>query len=415
MKNRLKIKLALPALLLLALTSCKDTPTIEPPAPEKNTPKLYNIFISYGNENSTTSYYTLSVSDLLKDTIITPIKSGLSPEGITSWSGIYSAVHGNNFYYTEDGNVIKKQRIENGRYKEIGNLVAKSGTWDLGMMKTVFNANGLNFLSWAVRPNVSENVIEKDLYIVDTARNMSIKSVKPLKIPVRSYDTYDDKGVLNVKTEDPITPSSFSIHDNKLFMGYLYSWDLTTKNDTTYMLICDYPSLENAKLLKDARQGHVSGRWSASSSSFLDERGDYYFTTRSNNTNKFGFLRIRKGQTVIDPEYTYSFDIGSAVPEDEVKSFTSDRHVYLKNGLAFIGGLIVDVYNKKIVKNISSLGMGKVQGTMDTFTEDQNPYVILKTDDARWFVAKYNVDQGTLQRGIEIKGATYVQRIARVR
>lgn len=415
MKNKLKIKLALPALTLLALASCKDTPNLGPPAPEKNTPKLYNIFMSYGNENSTTSYYTLSVSDLLKDTVISPIKSGLSPEGITSWSGIYSAFHGNNFYYTEDGNVIKKQRIENGKYREIGNLVTQNDDWQLGMMKTVFNTDGLIFLSWAVRPNVGQNVIEKDLFIVDTARNMSIKSIKPIKIPVRKYDTYDDKGNLNVKTEDPITPSSFSIHDNKLFMGYLYSWDLTTKNDTTYMLICDYPSLANVKVLKDARLGHVSGRWSASSSSFLDEKGDYYFTTRSNNTNKFGFLRIRKGQTIIDPDYTYSFDIAANMPEDEIKSFTTDRHVYLKNGLAFIGGLIIDVYNKKIVKNINSLGLGKVQGTMDTYTEDNNPYVILKTDDARWFVARYNVDEGTLKKGLEIKGPKAIQRIARVR
>lgn len=415
MKNNLKNKLALSALGLMLFTSCKDTPALAPPAPEPNTPKLYNIFITYGNENSTSTYYTLSVSDLLKDTVITPVKSGLSPEGITSWSGIYSAFHGNNFYYTEDGNVIKKQRIENGRYREIGNLVAKSGSWDLGMMKTVFNSDGLNFLSWAVRPNVAENVIEKDLYIIDTARNMSIKSAKPIKIPVRTYDTYNDQGIINVKTNDPITPSSFSIHDNKLFMGYLYSWDLATKNDTTYMLVCDYPSLANVKVLKDARLGHVSGRWSASSSSFLDEKGDYYFTTRSNNTNKFGFLRIKKGQTVIDPDYTYSFDIAANIADDDVKSFTTDRHVYLKNGLAFIGGLIIDVYNKRIVKNINTFGMGKVQGTMDTYTEDNNPYVILKTDDARWFVAKYNVDEGTLKKGVEIKGPTYIQRIARVR
>lgn len=415
MKNNLKIKLALCAVGFTAFTACKDTPNMAPPAPETKSPKLYNIFMTYGNENATTSYYTLSVSDLLKDTVISPVKSGLIPEGINSWSGIYSAFHGNNFYYTEDGNVIKKQRIENGKYREIGNLVTQNDDWQLGMMKTVFNENGLNFLSWAVRANVKENVIEKDLYIVDTARNMSVKSVKAIKIPVRSYDTYDDKGQLNVRTEDPITPSSFSIHDNKLFMGYMYNWDLTTKNDTTYMLICDYPSLANVKLLKDARLGHVSGAWYASSSSFLDEKGDYYFTTRSNNANKFGFLRIKKGQTVIDPDYTFSFDIGATIPADEVKSFTTDRHAYLKNGLAFIGGLIIDVRNKTIVKNINSMGLGKVQGTMETYTEDGNPYVILKTDDARWFVAKYNVDEGTLKRGVEIKGPKAIQRIARLK
>ena len=59
--------------------------------------------------------------------------------------------------------------------------------------------------------------------------------------------------------------------------------------------------------------------------------------------------------------------------------------------------------------------MGKVQATMETYTEDNNPYVILKTNDSRWFVARYNVDEGTLKRGVEISGPKTVQRIARVR
>lgn len=397
------------------IQSCSKTPdTGNKPDDTKQT-KEYAIFVTVGNSSSSENYYTLTTADLMKDTLLSPVNSGIEPDNITSWADIYSVFYQGSFYYTQDGNIISKQRIINGKYKELGNIVASAGSWQLGMMKTFFNNNGLNFLSWEVKYNQAEDVIEKNLYIIDTAA-MTIKSNNPVKFPVPGFTIYDNNGNPMAKKDIPLTPSSFSIRDNKAFIGFYYDW--ITKLDTAYMLVCDYPALTNVKLLKDNRLGHVSGAWYASSSSFTDENGDYYFSTISKNKT-YGLLRIKSGTTVIDPDYAYDLkevgNISGAVSWGDYAG--SDHHVYIKSGLALMGSYIIDVRNKKVIKDLNSFGLGKVQITMDTYTENGNEvYVVLKTDDARWFVAKYDVAANTLKRGVEIhSGIKGISRIGRLK
>ena len=397
------------------IQSCSKTPgTGNKPDDTKQT-KEYAIFVTVGNSSSSENYYTLTTADLMKDTLLSPVNSGIEPDNITSWADIYSVFYQGSFYYTQDGNIISKQRIINGKYKELGNIVASAGSWQLGMMKTFFNNNGLNFLSWEVKYNQAEDVIEKNLYIIDTAA-MTIKSNNPVKFPVPAFTIYDNNGNPMAKKDIPLTPSSFSIRDNKVFIGFYYDW--ITKLDTAYMLVCDYPALTNVKLLKDSRLGHVSGAWYASSSSFTDENGDYYFSTISKNKT-YGLLRIKSGTTVIDPDYAYDLkevgNISGAVSWGDYAG--SDHHVYIKSGLALMGSYIIDVRNKKVIKDLNSFGLGKVQITMDTYTENGNEvYVVLKTDDARWFVAKYDVAANTLKRGVEIhSGIKGISRIGRLK
>lgn len=385
------------------LQSCKDTPDVTPSGEEA---KQYAVFVTVGNTSSGENYLTLTTDDLMKDTVISPVNAGIEPDQITFWSNIYSAFNSGSFYYTLEGNVISKQRIINEKYKEVGNIVAAADSWQLGMMKTVFNNSGLNFLSWEASYNAQENVIEKNLYIVDTA-TMSVKSKNPIKFPLPTYPLYDGDGDVIPKEDMVFTPSSFRIADNKLYVGYYYYWE--TKIDTAYMLVCDYPALTNVKLLKDARLGHVSGYWYASSSSFTDENGDYYFTTYNEASKSYGVLRIKNGASEIDQ--TYAFDLkGNDFP------YRDDFHAYFKNGLAFIAPYVVDVRNKTVVANLNSFGLGNVQITMESYVENSNElYVIMKTADARWFVAKYDAAKNTLTKGLEINGGVnQVSRIARL-
>ncbi|RYZ91914.1 MAG: hypothetical protein EOP47_30850, partial [Sphingobacteriaceae bacterium] len=331
------VLLKLLAIILLAIPvlvqSCKKTPSNR----VVEQAKQYGVFVTIADEISGDSYYTLSTDDLMQDTVLSPVGSGIEPDNITFWADIYSAFYNGAFYYTQEGNIISKQRIVNGRYKEQANIVVGDG-WDLGMMKTVFNENGLNFLSWMTYYNASENVIEKTLYVLDTAR-LSVKSSNKIKIPFPKFPIYNSEGVEVAKEDVPITPSSFAIRDGKVFMGYYYDW--ATKLDTAYMLVCDYPALNNVKLLKDSRLGHVSGAWYASSSSFTDENGDYYFTTVNKN-EKYGILRIKKGATEIDPTYAYDLSSIDLKGNDQWGYASSDYHAYLKNGVAFIGSHIID-------------------------------------------------------------------------
>lgn len=386
--------------------SCDKTPG-NSVKPEET--KEYAIFVTVGNEaTGGENFYTLTTDNLMKDTVLSPVNSGVEPDNINFWSAIYSAFYKGDFYYTVEGNVISKQRIVDGRYKEMGNIVVESG-WQLGMMKTLFNDNGLNFLSWEAKYNEAENVIEKNLYIVDTA-TMSVKSKNPIKFPPPSYKIYDEEGKEILLKDLQFTPSSFTVRDGKAFVGFYYHW--LTKIDTAYMLVCDYPSLENVKLLKDNRLGHVSGNWYASSSSFTDENGDYYFTT-SNSSNKYGLLRIKKGETEIDASYAYDMSALNVAGSDEWGYASGDHHAYLKNGIAFVGSYVIDVRNKKVVADLNSYGLGTVQTAMDTYTENNNDlFVILKTSDARWFVGKYDLAANSFTRGTEIHGG--VQTVTRL-
>lgn len=396
------------------IQSCSKTPSNGSKPEEPKPVKEYAVFITVGNASTSENYYTLTTADLMKDTLLSPVNSGIEPDNITFWADIYSVFYQGNFYYTQDGNIISKQRIVNGRYKELGNIVAAADSWQLGMMKTLFNNNGLNFLSWEVKYNQAEDVIEKNLYIIDTAA-MTVKSNNPVKFPVPSFTIYDTDGTPMDKKDIPLTPSSFTVRDNKAFIGFYYHW--ITNLDTAYMLVCDYPALTNVKLLKDHRLGHVSGVWYASSSSFTDENGDYYFTTISKNKT-YGVLRIREGSTEIDPDYSYDLkELGNlAGPANSSEYPGADHHAYIKNGIAFMGSYIIDVRNRKVIKDLNSFGLGKVQTTMDTYTENGNDvYVVLKTDDARWFIAKYDLAANTLKRGVEIhSGIKSISRIGRL-
>lgn len=396
------------AMLLLA---CSDTP--DNVAPEDI--KKYAVFVTAGNANSEEAYYTLTVDDLNEETVISPVGSGIVADADLYWATIYSAYSNGNFYYTMEGNSVSKRRLEAGKYKEIGNVVGESSAYDLFMMKTLFNTNGLNFISWQTTYNADEEVLENKLFVVDTTGAMTVKSKNPIKFPMPTFDIYDEEGKLIPNEELSLTPSSFAVRNNKLFIGYHYHW--LTEVDTAYMLVCDYPSLGNVKILKDTRLGHVSGSWYAASSSFTDDNGDYYFTT-VNNDSQYGVLRIKSGATEIDPTYEYDLkelgNLGAAAGDYA----GTDHHTYLKNGLAFISSYVIDVRNKKVVKDLNSFGLGTVQKTLETYTENSGNdlYVILKTDDSRWFIAKYDVDKGTLTKGAEIdSGITAVTRISRLK
>jgi hypothetical protein len=407
MKKRDLLKMLFTAACAISLLSCDDKPDSVEPEEVKD----YAIFLTVGNANATESYYTLTIDDLNKDTLISPVNSGIVSDADLYWATIYSAYSKGNFYFTMDGNVISKQRIQQGKYKEVGNVVAEAGSWELGMMKTLFNNNGLNFISWQTSYNETADVLENKLFVVDTVGALSVKSKNPIQFPMPAFTLYDTEGEPIQNKDMALTPTSFTIRDNKVFIGYYYDW--MTEVDTAYMLVCDYPSLANVKLLKDTRLGHVSGAWYASSSSFTDDNGDYYFST-VNNDEEYGLLRIKAGASEIDPSYTYDLKEIGNIAISNWGYAGPDHHTYLKNGLAFMGSYIIDVRNKKVVKDLNSFGLGTVQKAMESYTENggNDVYVILRTDDARWFIGKYDVDKNTLDRGVEIDGG--IKSISRV-
>lgn len=367
----------------------------------------FGLFVSLANASKTTGYYILTCDDLMKDTILNPSETGIPADFY--WSTYYGAFD-SGYYYMYENDKLRKMQIRGGKLAEIARTETINDPWGLAMMKVVFT-DKLNFLSWTAHYDSARNVLEKKMYIVDT-ETMKVESSNPVAFPMPTWPILNAREDTVPPRDMNLSPSSFTIRDGKAIIGYHYDW--ATENDTAYVLICDYPSLANPKVLKDVGHGHVSGLWFASSSSFTDEQGDYYFTLIDKNKN-YSVRRIKKGETVIDAQYRFDL-AGSGVQGVAVTKFFAeqDHHAYLGNGLAFMGSYILDVHQKKIIKDLNSYGLGEIQGTMESFVTEGKLYVPVKTVDNRWYIARYDPKNQSFVRGIEISGnINQVHRISR--
>lgn len=402
----LLLTLSLSALLYGA---CSDGPGSDNVTPDEPEDREYALFLAAGNSTTGYTQYTLTTGDLMKDTTISALGAGVVADVDLFWAQYYSAYDNGNFYLTIDGNTISKQRIEGGKYVEVGNLVTDEPNWDFAISKSYFTDGRFNFLSYGERYIADKDLKERDMYVIDTAGAMHTESINTFTIPLPEKHYVNADGQEIPREEYWITSTSFMIRDGKVFSGFFY--DMGVEIDTAMVLVADYPSLANQKIVKDARLDRVSGAWYAGSSSFMDENGDIYFTTYDKeNGDSYGLLRIKKGETEFDPSYAFNLE------GYDTKESGYDHHAYLKNGLAYIKNYIVDVRNQKVVADLNSFGLGKEQPSLSPLVEDGKLYVILKTEDDRWFIGCYDPDTNTLTRGLEVDGGvTNVFRICRLK
>lgn len=402
--NKRKVVWALMLPALLYLFSCVERKQLQDVSHPGAT---YGLFVSLANASTTTGYYLLTCDDLMKDTILNPTETGIPADFY--WSTYYGAFR-SGYYYMYENDKLRKMQVRDGKLAEIARTETTNDPWGLAMMKVVFT-DKLNFLSWTAHYDSTRNVLEKKMYIVDP-ETMKVESSKPVAFPAPTWPIIDSQQDTVPLRDQNITPSSFTIRDGKVIIGYYYHW--TTTNDTAYVLMCDYPSLANPKVLKDTGYGHISGLWVASSSGFTDEKGDYYLTLVDKNKN-YSIRRIKKGATEIDPDYAFNL-AGSGVKGITVTKLYADQdhHAYLGNGLAFVGSHILDVHQMKIVKDLNSYGLGEIQGTMESFVAEGKLYVPVKTKDNRWHVARYNPEDQLFVLGLEISGnIKQIHRISR--
>lgn len=396
---------AFSAIAFTLFQSCTDKP--DDIIPEPKAPSEYGIWVTAGNASTDELPYVLLTDDLMKDTVLSPLKAGIDASG--SVDGTYGDVH-NGYYYAPDDNKISKSQIINGKFSEIDNVIINDADYSTYIMKHYWN-NYFNVLSWAESYNNDEKAIQKKLFIIKPD-DMTMSSSPSFKFPYLTFKIADPAHAGQFLKDDDISisPTSFTIRGDKAFVGFVYwNWDNWIHTDSAYMLVCDYPSLTNSKLLKEGRYGYMSGTWWQSNSSFMDEKGDYYFTTVDKN-NKYTLLRIKSGETEFDK--AYAFDLKNYKVYIEGYGGQYDHHTYLKNGLALLGSYIVDVWNQKVVKDLNSYGIGTVQECYRVYVEDNKLYVFIKTSDSKWFIARYNPDDNSFVKGAEISGG--VQSVARI-
>lgn len=399
---------------LFSLSSCSDNPSSD------NTVAIeqanYGVWVKIKTDKEYD--YLLTMDDLMEQRVISPKKNGLDLTG-DYYGSFYCDVKDGNYYFP-DGTSIRKKTVKNNEFIQLDNcLITDDGEWGILFTKTYWN-NYLNFISWTNNYDEKENVITKKLHLIDTS-DMTVKPSNYLKFPLPDFKVMnpDNPGQEQPNKDLFISPTSFTIMGNRAYVGYRYysynPWRAI--GDKAYMLICDYPSLENTTIISKEGIGPMSGEWYCAPSSFVDSKGDFYVSTaiqatKENNLNwdKYALLRIKKGTGEFDP--SYEFNLASINLKQDSGD---DNFTYIKNGKALMGSYIIDVWNKTIVRDLNEEGLGHIQRGTVSLVEDGILYSIIKTEDSRWFIAKYDVDTNTLTRGIEIDGGVnFVVRIDRL-
>lgn len=389
--------------VVLSLVSCSDDNNSSEVTPGTNNGTKYGVTV--GISSSAGDFdYVLSTDDLMKDGLLTPVGAGIDITGKVD--GTYGTAS-NGSYYTPDGDAIYKFSITNGTIKESGNTLITTGqSYGSFIMKSAFIDKTLNALSWASSYNETTGAREKYLFIIDTvSMNMKSTKVVSFKVPDNLIPDPDNAGQYIDKSKVQLSPTSFGIRNGKLYLGFNFlkpDWSTPDKK-VAYVLLADYPSMENTKIASTDKYGDSSGSWWQSQSSFFDESGNYYFTAIKDG-KYYTLLRIKVGTTEIDPDYVFDLSNYNIFIEGYGGAF--DHHTYIKNGKALLGGYIFDIVGKRLVKNLDDQGIGRVQSVYadGVLVEGSNLYLFVKTSDSKWYIARYNADTDEFKRGIQLDG-----------
>lgn len=389
---------------IFSFVSCSDEPSDSEPNTNPTTGKKYGITV--GVTTSAGDFrYVLSTEDIMQDDVLTPVGAGIDITGkVDDTYGTASA----GSYYTPDGAAIYKYSIQNGDVVEKGNTLITTGQdYAAFIMKSDFVDGTLNALSWASSYNEAKGAREKNLFIIDTA-SMNLKSTKVLSftIPDNLIPDLDNEGQYIDKSKVQLSPTSFGINNGKIYVGFNFlnpSWG-TPDKQVAYVLIADYPSLENSTITSTDKYGNSSGTWFQSQSSFFDENGNYYFTAIKEN-KYYTLLRIKAGTIVIDTDYVFDLSNYNVYIEG-YGGGTFDHHTYIKDGKALLGGCIFDINNKTLVKNLDDEGIGRIQDTHadGVLVEGNYLYTFIKTADSKWYIGQYDADNNEFKRGVQLDG-----------
>lgn len=402
-RNRILVYCALAVTLL---GSCKDSPNEPDPTDKISTE--YSLWVT-----SSTGSYILTTDDLMKDTLLTPAgNKGIDISGYlpAAYYGVYAYNYQGKFYVSNDGTRFSQLEIqENATMKETNNY-AFSSTFYLGKVLSNISSPGeLVFTQTAGTSNWETKELQQPLYFMNTS-NMTLSKTLSIKVPLLNYTPKRPNG----EPDKPyIVPTSFTVRGDKLFIGHKYRSDLDKVDilDSTFVYVCDYPSMANGKLLKDPRGGVVAGHWEVNNTTFLDDNDDLYFLTKKIAPATYGLLRIKAGETEIDKDYF--FDLKDY---NVFKNTSSSTIQKLGNGKAYISPFVVDPANKKVTADLRILTGGAEPKTTMNLMENGKLYDVFKTDASKWYVYEYDPTTNSVKRGAEIDGGiTHVYHVNKLK
>ncbi len=377
-------------------SSCKksspETTSPEEPTPTSNS--LYSVWVTTAAGSS----YLLTADNLMKDTLLTAANNqgiDITSHLPAAFYAIYAYAYEGKYYLSNDGTRFSQFEVVNSKSWKETNNYAFPGNFYLGkVLKDISTKDEMVMTKTAGTTNKTKNVLEQPIYFMNV-NNLTINKSIGIEIPMITFNPKTPDG----KDHNPyIVPTSFTQRGDKLFVGHKYRSNETRKDiiDTAYMYVCDYPSLANGKIIKDARGGFAAGHWEVQTLTFTDDNKDLYVVTKKTDAATYGLLRIKSGQTTFDPDYFFD------LKDYNVFSNNISQVQKLGDGKVYISPFVIDPANKKIVADLRILVGGGESKTTMNFMENGKLYDVFKTDESKWFVYEYDPAKNSVKRGAEI-------------
>jgi len=262
-------------------------------------------------------------------------------------------------------------------------------------------------------------------YVLFTTGNMKKIAEGNMDIPVPS-GRFDNMSV------GFVTP-----RNGKLLVGYTYHQQLSTSDyttsDTTYVSTLNFPQMTQAGIIRDWRSTYPGGINTVQTSSFSDEKGDFYFmdcpgiALGNRPELSTAVLKISKdGQT---PDKSYFFNFSDAVGNHAYGMWYLGAHQALiraerKDLFKGLGDhystphfefYLADLSIPKVIRKLD-LPLDKGTRRECVIVKNDMAYISVNSPSEGNFIWRYNIRTGVLKKGLQLAGNTdFILRIDKLR
>lgn len=262
-------------------------------------------------------------------------------------------------------------------------------------------------------------------YVLFTTGNMKKIAGGNMEIPMPS-GRFDNMSI------GFVTP-----RNGKLLVGYTYHQQLSISDyatsDTTYISVLNFPQMTQAEMTKDWRSTYPGGINTVQTSSFSDERGDFYFMdcpgiALGNRPELFtAILRINKDRQT--PDKSYFFNFSAAVGNHAYGMWYLGGHQALiraerKDLFRGLGDhystphfefYLTDLSTSKVIRKLD-LPLDKGTRRECVIVKNDIAYISVNSPAEGNFIWIYNIRTGALKKGLELAGNTnFMLRIDKLR
>lgn len=222
-----------------------------------------------------------------------------------------------------------------------------------------------------------------------------------------------------------------------ILVGYTYHEQLSardyTTSDTIYVSELNYPSMTAVKTDKDIRSTYPGGMNTVQSSSFTDEKQDFYFMAcpgiALGNRPELptAIMKIRKGVSKPDQEYFFNLSNalhnhaygmwylgnGKAIVRAERKDLYKDLDDHYST--AHFEFYLVDVYKQRVINKLN-LPLDRGTRRECILVQGNKAYISISSITDGNFIWRYDIQTGKLNKGLQLAGnSDYILRIDKLK